>query len=207
VLVLSACQSERQVGVIEGSADVPTEQKLLRVYGSYADVPIDEQIRAANIIFAGTVTDISKTRWNQDSGEYWEEVVKSDVGETIRTASQYYTIKLIVDRAIVDAKEGQELTVTVAGSSPMDPAYSVDESSEYKLSIGAQVVMFVRHSELAWRNGVHPILQLMSAPDRSYFIRGKDGLYRTAQLDMQGGREKPVSLDELVVRIDQIRSK
>ena len=45
-------------------------------YFSYASVPIDLQIEEADIIFAGTITAVSGTHWNQDSGEYWEQWVQ-----------------------------------------------------------------------------------------------------------------------------------
>ena len=173
------------------------EQAQLFSGASYADVAIDEQIEQADIMFAGTVTNISKTLWNQDSGEYWEEVVKDEGGETLHIALPYYTIELMVDQPIINAQEGETLVVTVVGTNPLEEQRA---DSKYSLRVGSKVVMFIRRSEMAWRDGKQPILQLMSAPEKSCFLCGNDGLYRTAHVN-----EKEVSLGELIARIAQKR--
>lgn len=174
-----------------------TEQ--LSIETSYADVAINEQIEQADIIFAGRITGISETLWNQDSGEYWEEIVKDEVEETLHTALPYYTIEFAVVQPIINVQKGETLVVTVIGTSPLEKQQA--EDSEYSLRVGSEVVMFVRHSEMAWRDGQRPILQLMSAPEKSCFVRGNDGLYQTAH---QG--ERRLSLEELIIRIEQERA-
>lgn len=174
------------------------EQVQLFSEASYADVAIDEQIEQANIIFAGTVTNISKTLWNQDSGEYWEEVVKDEGGETLHVALPYYTIELVVDQPIVNTQKGETLVVTVIGTSPLEEQQA---SSKYSLQVGSEVVIFLRRSEMAWRDGKRPILQLMSAPEKSCFLRGDDGLYQTAHQN-----EGMTSLDKLMARIERRRA-
>lgn len=140
---------------------------------------------------------ISETRWNQDSGEYWEEIVKDE--ETLHTALPYYTMEFAVVQPIINVQRGETLVVTVIGTSPLEKQHA--EDSEYGLRVGSEVVMFVRHSEMAWRDGKRPILQLMSAPEKSCFVRGNDGLYQTAH---QG--ERRLSLEELIIRIEQERA-
>jgi len=164
---------------------------------SFANVAIDEQIEKADIILAGRITNISKTLWNQDSGEYWEEVVEDEISETRYVALPYYTIELAVERPIVNAQKDDTLVVTVIGMSPSEGKHA---DSELSLQVGSEVVMFIRHSEMAWREGKRPILQLMSSPEKSGFLRGRHGLYETAHL-----QEEKASLDELIARIAQKR--
>lgn len=172
---------------------------------SYANVSIDEQIEVADVIFVGAVIHISETHWNQDSGEYWEEVVYDEIGDTRYVGLPIYTIELLVKQPIVgNMQQNDSLIITVVGASPLEDNHeSVD--NEYVLQDGDNVVMFARNSELAWREGTKPILQLMSAPEQSYFLQGDDGLYRTAQLNARNQPEKAVSLDDLLTRIAQKR--
>lgn len=177
----------------------------MSVHTSYAEVPIDEQIEVADVIFAGTVTEISKTRWNQDSGEYWEDVVYDEIGNTRYVGLPIYTIELHVTRPIVgDISQNDNLVITVVGHSPLEDSFE-SVNSNYSLQVGDKVVMFARNSELAWRNGTKPILQLMSAPEQSYFLQDEQNLYRTAQLDINNQPGKAVSLNDLIERIAQKR--
>ncbi|NIT59522.1 MAG: hypothetical protein GWN00_25880 [Aliifodinibius sp.] len=166
------------------------------VMTSYAEVSIDEQIKLADVIVAGTITSISKTRWNQDSGEYWEEVVKDEIEETIHTALPYYTIEILVNKPILNAKSGEKLVATVIGMSPLEE----QNRNSHRLQVNKEAVVFMRHSEMAWRDGTRPILQLMSTPEKSAFFRGENDLYETAHVD-----EVAVPLDALITRIAQKR--
>ena len=40
---------------------------------TYRAVPFTEMARTADVAAAGVVVAISPTRWNQDSGQYWDE--------------------------------------------------------------------------------------------------------------------------------------
>lgn len=202
---LIACGAERtqQPDTVVTDGD----ERLANFKASYADVPIDEQIEQADIIFAGTVTNISKTLWNQDSGEYWEEEIE---GITHR-ALPYYTIELKVSRPIFNAQEGETVVVTQVGISPLEKQVQGTEYGIAGLQVGSKVVIFVRHAEMGWRDGKKPILGLMSGPTRSYFLRGDDGLYRTAQARMMRklGRTPSLgglSLDEVIAYIAQRRA-
>ncbi|MDI7275859.1 MAG: hypothetical protein QME94_07760 [Anaerolineae bacterium] len=193
LLSLAACGARHGAGL-------PVEQRF-----TYASVPIDVQIEEADVIFAGTVTGISQTRWNQDSGEYWEERVQDGGGDTLRTALPYYTIELLVERCLAgDAQVGEKLVVTQVGTSPRDEASDRAGSSE-RLRAGDQVVMFVRRSEMAWRDGTRPILGLFTVPEHSCFVLRDDGLYETPQLTGNGEMEKSVPLDDLIARIRKLR--
>jgi len=196
-LFLTACEVGKQAESTANFIDIGNGERIA-FHASYADVSIDEQIKEADIIFAGKITDISVTQWNQDNGKYWEEVVVDEIGETVYTATPFFTIKLLMDQPVFpDTKLNDSVVITVVGISPLE---KISEDVENTLQVGNEVVIFARQSELTWREGSRPILQLMSEPQKSFFLLGDDGLYRTEQIE-----EKAVSLDELVERIAQKR--
>jgi hypothetical protein len=167
---------------------------------SYAQVPIEQQIDQADVILIGVIADISATQWNQDSNEYWEEVVKGtdpengDPIEYIDSALPFYTIKLTVKSSIVsDEKPGENVEVTVVGVSPIG-------DSEYPIRVGDETVVFAKRSQLEWREGKRPILMFMGSPETSQFWLGEDGLYHT-----QNQKEEPITLEQLVSRIEKRR--
>jgi hypothetical protein len=70
---------------------------------------------------------------------------------------------------------------------------------DHDLKVGDEAVIFAIQTDLAWRDGTRPILELIGSPTDAHFIRGDDGLYH--------GRpnEKPVSLKELITQVAQRR--
>lgn len=60
-------------------------------------------IKNADVIVAGKVIAIGETRWNQDSGQYWEETFQYGAYETIVSALPYYEITMSVDRLLADS--------------------------------------------------------------------------------------------------------
>lgn len=168
----------------------------VNVHTSYAEVPIDEQIEKADVIVAGTIESISGTRWNQDSGEYWEETDKREDREHPHLAVAFYTMEISVDRPIVTDRDlADRVEITVVGTSPLD-----DKRAEFPVEVGDKVVIFAKRSELAWRDGRRQILMFLSAPESSLFWQGEDGLYRMSYEGKSG-----VSFEELISRIVQKR--
>lgn len=165
------------------------------VHTSYAEVPIDEQIEKADVIVAGTVVDVSPTKWNQDSGEYWEELGGDEEVEQPHVAVAYYTIIVATEQPII-ANEGLSSTVevTVVGISPLD-----EKDAEFSIDIGDNVVILASEAKLAWRNGERSVLKFLSAPEASLYQQGEDGLYRI------GFSTEGVTFEELVARIATIR--
>jgi len=182
---------------------------------SYGAVTFEEMIERANVILTGRVTNIGETRWNQDSGAYWEETIKDEIGETTVPALPYYEVTISPEQIIADSFGilADQLVVTVIGTSPVDyPATDHDAS----LKRGDEIVAFVRQGEIAWYNGkvtynkatfsfetgMKPVLLFMGYPDNSYLLKGQDGLYRFLARPEQ---PSPFSLGELTKLIQEKR--
>jgi hypothetical protein len=133
---------------------------------------------------------IGETRWNQDSGQYWEETFQYSGYETIVSALPYYEITMSVDRLLADSpgiKEGQ-LIITVMGTSLLDHQ---EEASPIHPKSGDEIVAFVRQGEIGWRRGEitynkedgsletgrKAAMLLMGGPDNSHLLRNENGLY------------------------------
>ena len=171
----------------EPEAATPSDVTVEQLF-SYALISLEEMIDESDAIFLGKVVSISPTRWNQDSGEEWYDSVSG-------SGLQLHTIELEVLEPIVDTIGlGQQVTITVLGSSPLEG------SADHDLKMDDQAVIFAGSGEIAWRGGtMRPVLLLAGAPSDSHFILGGNGLYR--------GRwnEEPVSLEQLIDRIAQRR--
>lgn len=155
---------------------------------SYKAVTYEEMIAKADLVFVGTVKDVSPTTWNQDSGEAW--FPKDDSAEV---ALQLHTITLAVSQVLADRGgfANDLIEITVLGRSPQEA------KSEYKLDPGTEVLVFVQQVEIAWRDGKKKVFSLMSAPSASYFTKGADGLYHGEILQDGEGIKGPVSPDEV----------
>lgn len=155
---------------------------------SYALISREEMIDESDVIFLGKVVSISRTRWNQDSGEEWYD---SESGSGL----QLHTIGFEVLKPIVDTIGlGQQVTITVLGRSPLEG------SADHDLKMDDQAVIFADSGEIAWRGGtMRPVLLFTGVPSDSHFILRDNGLYE--------GRwnEEPVSLEQLIDRIAQRR--
>ena len=167
-------------------------------HSSYIELTREEMIDQADIIFLGKVVNISPTRWNQDSGKPWYDE-GGDVGLQLHHI-EFEVLRPIVGNFGLDKR----VTITALGSSPLDSHQEGEQAiiqggPDHDLKLGDETVIFVRQTDLAWRDGTRSILELMGNPADAHLIRGDDGLYH--------GRwtEGPVSLDELINRIAQRR--
>ncbi|MCB9418958.1 MAG: hypothetical protein H6667_04100 [Ardenticatenaceae bacterium] len=187
---LSACQSG--VGLPdEATAVPPTTPPEMRVVTefSYAIEPREEMIKTADAIFAGRVTDISSTQYNQDSGEYWEQTTEEGGLETTHTAQPVFTIELTVDEILVDEVGlGETAVLTQVGDSPLDG------NNDWSIQIGDDIIAFVVQRETAWWDGQpvraipyedgfsfevgrRDVLRFANAPHDTYLLRQADGRY------------------------------
>lgn len=183
---------------------------------TYEQVSFDAMAATAQGVYAGTIADVSRTKWNQDSGEYWEETLTDAQGlETIEAALPYYEVTLDVERPIVDevgavadAAGGQRRMVfTVVGMSPADEIDAAREAlgigtgeDHAHIAAGQPAVVFAKTSTIAWRGGSRTVLQLIGDPRQSIVPVAIDGEVAT-----DGESGAPATLDALVEQVQVIR--
>jgi hypothetical protein len=204
--VIASCSTtpanEEAQGSSFNSRDVGGE-----VEASYEYVPYERMLRESDSIIVAQVESISNTRWNQDSGEYWEQTLVHDGNETIVTAHPYYEIGLSVQEVLadVDGAVDDQISIVVIGASPLD--YEEDGNGT-ELSIGDNIVSFNTRREIGWRNqpitydddekrmeiGRKLVHTFTGSPDTSYLIRGEDGLYYDSSSIEEFG---PISIEAL----------
>ena len=143
-------------------------------HASYLTSAYEQQVKTADLIFVGTLTDISPSKWNQDSGEYWTD----ESSERVTATLQYHTLQFDVSQFVINKTESQDvksIEITVLGPSPLD------KNADYSLSVGDNVVIFARETELAWKEGDHrkPIIEIATAPELAFFVQFEkpDGPY------------------------------
>jgi hypothetical protein len=179
---------------------------------SYTGASFEDRIERSNLIFAGTVMNMSPTQWNQDSGEYWEE----EVDGTVYTALPFYTVEVSVDKlTVADSSIGKSrgVILTILGANPLTskedavtkrgPVFNSLNADVPDLQVGDEIIVFARKTELAWRDGKRPIWQLIGLPTESYLLKGDDGLYRFQNSPTKG--EGVLSLETLMAQIAQKR--
>lgn len=194
----------------------------------------EQMITEADAIMYGVVTNISETKWNQDNGQYWEEITKEDNGETVHAATPFHEIELTVLRPIVDEIGlSDKVTITELGRSPVDIGQTIMinngleliSDASYNLAVGDEVVVFLEQSEIEWRNPDQEIEWVTKVVDEeavSYYdvgsrtIIGFVGAPSTAYyIKMEDGllhsaslsvfQEEPISLAELIQKISKVR--
>jgi len=169
----------------------PNDHKVVNFEPEYVLLRRDDMVANADIILLGEVKHISPTQWNQDSGEYWEEVTEdgvSDKGEMLTTSFaawpvlrvQLKVLQILVDEVGI----GNELTLTVLGKGPQDPpdmvfvdGITLQASTPYSLNIGYQIVVFAIQTEMAWRDPSQPIQLLTNTDGSTYFDIGKRTIF------------------------------
>ena len=142
-------------------------------HASYAAMSFDERLARAEAIFTGTVMEVSPTRWNQDSGDYWQDVDAQ--GEQVRQALPFYTVTLALRETLAGALADKFVTVTILGVSPRAAGF---DSAERPLQVGDDAVILARQTELTWRDGSRLVWYLLGDPSESYLVKSADGLYR-----------------------------
>ncbi|GAB4578771.1 MAG: hypothetical protein Fur0022_15080 [Anaerolineales bacterium] len=184
LLLLTSCA----FSPMQKNTPVNDESRTVYYEPSYITLDRAEMITNADVILVGEVKSISPTQWNQDSGEYWEDVYEgvTDVGEKLNTsfsAWPVHFIQLSVQERIVDEiGVGKELTLTVLGKSPLigtgsEQADGITVEGEAgtpgTLKVGDRIIVFVVQTELAWRDPNQPIKFLTNEDGATYFDYGK----------------------------------
>jgi len=198
-LTLFEIRGEESVHLAPQSQDAPG---VVVINASYAAISREEMIAQADVILVGRVTNVSPTRFNQDSGEYWEDT------NSPRTICPIHQIEIAVLQTIVDTIGVDDtVVVTVWGNSPLErPLGSaagiiMAGSPDHNLEVGDQVIAFLGQRNIAWRDGTRPVLMFMGFPAESYLVLGSDGLYHDDWLD-----KEPVSLEALIAQVAQKRT-
>jgi hypothetical protein len=143
-------------------------------------------IDESDAIFLGQVAGFSPTRWNQNSGEYWEH--EEDEGVVL----QLHEVEITVLQPIVDTiGMDQRVVLFKLGQSPLDG------EAEHDLTVGDQAIIFTVQRELAWREGLRRVIRFTNAPGYSYLRQGDDGLYNGLIVD------QPLSLEQIIALISE----
>ncbi len=137
-------------------------------HASYLSLPYEQQVKNADIIFAGRLIEISPSKWNQDNSEYWEKTSSEQP-----SSLQYHTLKFDISEFIVDKiqqKDQSYLEVTILGASPLDG------NADYSLAIGDNVIGFAKRADLAWKDGnkTVSIIEVVTAPSLAFFVQSGD---------------------------------
>lgn len=141
----------------------------------------------ADIIFVGKVTNISPTKWNQDSGEYWQEVTEEGLTEngesatTTHSAWPVHELEVAVGQAIVDEVGiDEKVTLTLLGKSPVDSNQAddgqnvqIEGDATHAIQLGDEILVFAVQTEIAWRDPNRPIELVTNEEGVTYFDIGK----------------------------------
>lgn len=129
----------------------------------YAGYSPTQMMSESDVIFAGTVKDISASSWNQDSKNPWSDGLV------------YHTIEMELITSVVGefSTDNPIVTLTVIGSSPVER-----EDTDHNLQVGDEVMVFARDTEFAWREGGRiPATMFLGMPSQSAWLKNKDGYY------------------------------
>ncbi len=141
----------------------------------YISLSLPERIKNSAFVLTGVITAISPTKWNQDSGEYWEDW--SPDKETRYVALPYFTLEISNISSLASTIElGDSTLITVVGKSPI----GCEHVSDISLGVGRRVIVFGKKTELSWRNGRRPIFGLVADPAQSILILGSDGRFHSS---------------------------
>lgn len=218
-LLLMACRQNETDMMSPSSSSQIVHYSMEHLINDPEDV-----IKNSDLIFAGKVLFISPTYWNQDSGEYWQEVTTEGDYETRHTAMPVHDIEMEVMSLIVDEiGVAGKVLLTAIGKSPVDEQTAIDDtvslagSPDHALIVGSEAIIFGRENEIAWWDG-NPI-RLIEPADGSqpyfeigrktvlqltpgaYLLLGEDGFYYSPENSDWG----KVSLAELEQQIQQYR--
>lgn len=217
----------------DSEQELSSEQLSVSIDSEYISVTRDEAIESADLIFAGKVTNISATQWNQDSGEYWRETTVEDAArgfETSHTAWPIHYVELSIIEPIIDEiRVDRTVTLTILGKSPVEQGHTTSRISvqiegqpPHALTVDDEVIVFAAQTEIAWRDPARPI-RLVEAPDGttyfdigtrsvisflgnprdSYLLKEDDGLYHSVEGATM--RQEAIPLELLIQQIAQVR--
>lgn len=182
------------------------------VHVLYQSQTFQEMAVGANAVLSGQVTAIGPTRWNQDDGTFWDREVTP--GQT-EAAQPYYEITLRVDDPIVDTtaqgiRAGRDVVLTVVGMNPAEEhaiaaglGMTTGDHGPEGLEVGQRAVIFAQKTEMTWRDGTKPILQLMGHPEQSYFRPVSGGNFESHAQGSPSGSLADLKSQVLTLRAEQ----
>jgi hypothetical protein len=108
LVTLAACQAP----TFTSPQPAPMRGVEVEMHVDYVALSTEEAIRQASAIVIGRVEHICAPRWNQDSGEYWD-----DSGSAM-SSLLYYEATLVVEASIRGGYQPEEkITLTILGYS------------------------------------------------------------------------------------------
>lgn len=174
-----------------GEAVSPTPEMKIRLILEPIIASDADALAAAEVIFLGEVTAISPTRFNQDSGEYWDGAMPVHM-VTFR----------VVEPLVDEIGLAREVTLTEMAGSPADVGTTRVQTAEgeaqyeatvsHQLTIGQEVVVLAARREFAWREGTRETLGFAVWAGDSYFFSDGQGNYRRNNSELP-----PMTLEEL----------
>lgn len=176
---------------------VISEQLAVESEASYAEYSREEMIGEADAIFIGKVSSIFPGRWNQDSGQYWQQEGNA--------AIYFHQIDVTIEKLLVDTIGlSEQVTLTILGNSPINSS-ETDEVAiagevAHNLKVGDEAIFFVVARELGWKDGTRPIIRFLGDPREGYLLLGSDGLYHSSGQNLES-----ISLDDLRKQIAENR--
>lgn len=222
--ILVACQPTSASPTRLTKQPLELSDTIIKIERSYVLLSRQELINQADEIFLGQIRHISPTRWNQDSGKYWEETIEEKDGrEQTVLPLAYYEIEFSIIHSILGKPDGS-LVVTVTGKSPVEDKlwvtyegrqFEVQFSENLRLQTGDRLIVFAHYNTIPWRNpnkplqridlpdggyyydpgDSHSVLCFLQEPASSLFYEGSDGLYHS--LENASQKWEPFSLQDL----------
>lgn len=185
VILIVACSAQSQQEITEQPSEV-------NISAEYIHFSREEMMREADIIFVGTVLNVSTTKWNQDSGEYWETTTDEGVNEqeelltTTHSAWPVHEVELTVLQPIVgNIGDGETIILTIFGKSPIVETVSNNGSETvrvagtppHSLKIGQEIIVFAVRTEIAWYDPEQPVRLVTASDNTTYFDIGKRSIF------------------------------
>jgi hypothetical protein len=151
LVTLAACQAP----TFTSPQPAPMPGVEVEMHVDYVTLSTEEAIRQASAIVIGPVEHISASRWNQDSGEYWD-----DSGSAM-SSLLYYEATLVVEASIRGGYQpGEKITLTILGNSP-------DESF---LQTAERVLVMLEKRAIAWRTVPRERVVVVGGPQGKYHL-------------------------------------
>lgn len=159
----------------------------------YVALPFDELVKTSDVILVGKVVELTPSRWNQDSGEYWAD------------GMQYHLVRIEVSQFIVDkigASSQKTIEIMVGGESIAEGNY------DYNLNVGDEVFAFAGLVDLAWKGGTKSMLQVSTTPSLAFFVRqNPSGEFAGVIVNQLGQSNVSMPLPDLIAKIEEALTK
>lgn len=151
-------------------ADRSPAERLENGTFEYWSLPLDVAFDAADVVVAGTVTEVSTPFWNSRDGQFFSGT------DSYTTAALYREVVLDVTRTLRgEAGPGSQVTFLISGAGP---DLTVDGDTGPHITVGMEMVAPLNLAAYPFREGPVDVLQLLG-PNTAWLRAGVDGLYTT----------------------------